>query len=253
MAKQFSPDIHPIRFLGQFEIGDNDGLDHYIWNIQGPLHELQGELHWHAYDLCRFHQIMYGDLTKRALHVDAEHKRFSDALEEQREKVSDDDREGFLVYESRMNSSFMDKDLEHARVKHFADEFSVIGLWATAERYLGKVYANIVATQTTVTVASVTRPYRWNDFQSQFLTLGIDLAALNGYPDADECRVLNNTIKHGDFVDQRLAQFTFFSSHGGVQLTKVDFEMQRYLTGVFNFCGALIEAGNILLDPNFER
>ncbi|WP_417733308.1 hypothetical protein [Rosistilla oblonga] len=251
MAKRFSLDHEPMRSVGQFHSPDNDGPLPYMENIAGPLCSLQGELHWHAFDLCRFHQIMYADLGNRAAHVDAEYERFSKSLEEQRASVNDDSREAFMVYESRTNSAFMNKDIEHARVKHFSDEFAIIGLWATAERYLGKVYANIVALQSGAGVDTVTRPYRWPEFITEYQTLGIDLTTLDGLPDADECRVLNNTIKHGELVDQRLAQFPFFAAHLGAELAKIDFEMQRYLNGVFNFCGSLIEAGNTLLDPSF--
>ena len=88
--------------------------------------------------------------------------------------------------------------------------------------------------------------------RQEYNSLGIDLTTLNGLADADECRVLNNSIKHGEMVDERLAQFPFFTAHLGTELTNLDFEMQRYLTGVFNFCGSLIEAGNTLLDPSFR-
>lgn len=241
-----------MRSVGQFLTPDNDGPIPYMENMAGPLCALQGELHWHAFDLCRFHQIVYADLSNRAALVDAEYERFSKSLEEQRDCVNDDDREAFMVYESRTNSAFMNKDIEHARVKHFSDEFAIIGLWATAERYLGKVYAHIVAIQTSAVVETVTRPNRWPDLNTEFRSLGIELTTLNGFPDADECRVLNNTIKHGEIVNQRLAKFPFFATHVGTDLTKIDFEMQRYLNGVFNFCGSLIEAGNTLLGPNFR-
>ena len=143
--------------------------------------------------------------------------------------------------------------MEIARVKHFTDEYTVIGLWATAERFLGKVFAHIESSQSGVDVASVSRPYRWDEFQTAYANKSIDLTTLNGYADADECRVLNNSIKHAEIVNERLAQNPFFAPFQNKLLADVDFEMQRYVTGVFNFVGSLIESGNHLLDSNFDH
>jgi len=157
-----------------------------------------------------------------------------------------------MVHESRIKDSFLSRDMEIDRVRHFTDEYTVIGLWATAERFLGKVLANIEALQSGVDVASVSRPYRWGDFKTAYTHKSIDLTALNGYADADECRVLNNTIKHTETVNQRLARFSYFTPFKNKLLAGIDFEMQRHVTGVFNFVGSLIESGNRLLDPNFN-
>ena len=121
----------------------------------------------------------------------------------------------------------------------------------TAEQYLGRTYAEIEHRQTGVPRENIQRPYKWDDFETQFGAKSISLSALNGFADANECRVLNDTIKHAGSVTDRLAAFAYFASHRGLQLTQIDFEMQRYLNGVFNLLGSLIEAGNRLLDPSF--
>ena len=222
-----------------------------MWNIAGPLATIQGELHWHVFDLCRVHQVMYADLNRQVQHLDERYAHFKNLLDEQRPHVSDEEMDWFHLQESRMNDSFLSKDLEIERLKSFSDEYSIIGLWAAAEQYLGKVFAHIEHHQTGVSIEDVRRPYRWDEFINQFNTKSITLSALNGYLDANECRVLNNTIKHAGVVNDRLAAFTYFAPHRGKKLSKVDFEMQRYVDGVFNFLGSLIESGNRLLDPSF--
>ncbi len=102
-------------------------------------------------------------------------------------------------------------------------------------------------------IQNINVPYRWDQLISLFETKSIILNTLDGYSDADECRVLNNTIKHGDIVSSRLAEFTFFSTLQGENLQKIDYEMQRYYNGISSFIGSLIESGNKLLDPSFSN
>lgn len=78
------------------------------------------------------------------------------------------------------------------------------------------------------------------------------LNQLLGYTDANECRVLNNTIKHQGTVNKRSSKFPYFSSHVGKELPNIEFEMQRYYNGIWNLLGELIQKGNRLLDPNFR-
>lgn len=232
-------------------MGDDDAPRCYTENVAGKLGTLQGELHWHYFDLCHFHQIMYGELERRSDLVGAENEKFKKHFKSLTEDLDDDDNEALMVYQSRFNTAVIDRDIEIGRAKRFADEYSVIGLWAMAERYLSRVFASVVAEQTGVDRSTVQTPYRWNDFVAGFDNLGIDLTALDGFGDADECRVLNNTIKHAEIVDNRLGQYACFTGHVNEELSKIEFEMQRYASGVYSFCGSLIAAGNKLLDATF--
>src|SRR5262245_33393360 len=101
-----------MRSVGQFPAGDNGGPLPYMWNITGPLGTLQGELHWHMFDLCRFHQIMYQDLRDQLQHVGERFAHFKKVLKVQEASVEEDDLEAFRVAESRMLTSFFDKDSE---------------------------------------------------------------------------------------------------------------------------------------------
>ena len=57
----------------------------------------------------------------------AQFKRF---FQEQEAEISEDELDAFRVAESRTLTAFFDKDSEIERIKNFADEFSVVGLWA---------------------------------------------------------------------------------------------------------------------------
>lgn len=226
-----------------------DGLNTYMENIAGPLARIQGELHWHIHDLCRFHQLVYSDLNNESAILDKKYSAFRASFEQEKQNNQDD--EILAIRASRIKSLLIADELVINRVKKFSDEFSVIGLWATAERYLGKVYTQMEHLQTNTPIRDIRLPYRWDDFVTSFQSKSINLSTLKGFEDANECRILNNTIKHAGFVNSRLGEFPFFTPHINKDLTEIDFDMQRYLNGIFNFLGSLIKSGNKLLDPSF--
>lgn len=242
----------PLLSIGQ-QIGDVNMPISYMTNISGPLSKLQSELDWHLHDLAQLHQIVYNDLNKKNSNLDIEFRSFQEKIDKEKCNVSgEEEREWLLYQESKTKSSFISNDAVIDRCKRFSDEFSVIGLWATAEKFMGKVYANIEHQQTGRSLQDIVVPYRWDQLVQQFQIKSIMLNKLDGYADANECRVLNNTIKHGDFVSSRLADFTFFSKREGEELQKIDYEMQRYYNGISSFIGSLIEFGNKTIDPDFS-
>ena len=105
----------------------------------GPLvfhaHEVfldtQIQLHWQLCDLCRFHEVLYAEVNCQASEQDERGKR----LRELRHSTvaDEEDPETFDMMESRASESIFQKDAEIVRLKHHADEFTVIGLWAMAE------------------------------------------------------------------------------------------------------------------------
>lgn len=82
----------------------------------------------------------------------------------------------------------------------------------------------------------------------EFSTLSIDLTACENFDNANECRVLNNALKHNPVVSERLMSFNYFSALGGTDLMSVPLEMQRYMNGISDLLGSLIEKGNALLE-----
>lgn len=243
--------FEPLRFVGQLSPDSPDALEPYMTNAFGPLTAVQSELHWHVSDLCRFHQILYADLSRQTAAVDEQCAMLKAQVDAASKKLTDEEEDAFAVHVSRFRTAIMDKDKELDRVRRFADEFTVVGLWATAEQFLNRVFAELESATTGVDVQSVEAPFSWPNLSAAFTAKAIDLTLLNGYTDANECRVLNNTIKHAGHVNNRLAQFAYFAPHVGKRLTEIDFAMQRYLKGIFHFIGSLIEAANRQIDPSF--
>ncbi|MDH5786177.1 MAG: hypothetical protein OEZ16_11305 [Chromatiales bacterium] len=246
----------PVKYTPILSLDQQQGREDcplpYMTNIAGPLANLQSDLHWHMHDLSRFQQVVLGDLNERNVEFEKQYQLFQESVKKALSSVSDEDEMETLNYQtSRTGSYFINQGLVIDRCKAFSDEFCVIGLWATAEKFLGKVYAHIESYQSGGNIDDVNAPYRWDIIEAKYIEKNIHLNQLPGYADADECRVLNNTIKHAGYVNQRLAQFPFFTQYQGTELTNIQYEMQRYYNGIWEFLGSLIESGNRVVDPSF--
>jgi len=67
------------------------------------------------------------------------------------------------------------------------------------------------------------------------------ITAYINYQNIDECRVLNNKIKHVGKVDDALAKFSFFSNLKNKSLEKIEYDLQRYSKSVFEYIGFVAE------------
>jgi hypothetical protein len=226
----------PILSVSQFPPGREDGPIPFMFNNAGPLGALQGELHWRLFDFCRIHQIVYKEIA----HIEEK----LDALNLKDIQFTGD-VESFDEYQkSRLLDAVIAKDIENKRVISFVDHMTVVGLWAIAEQFLGKVYRGFKGLTDSCKPEDVSAPYRWDNFLTEYGAIGIDLTKCENFGNADECRVLNNSIKHGPVVGSRLVTFAYFLPYQGKKLEDVPLEMQRYLNGVSDFLGSLIETAN---------
>jgi len=231
---------NPIYSVMQFppDKREEEGPIPFSSNIGGQIGRLQMDLEWRLFDFCRIHQIVYKEIDFVESELDKiEIEPFSDDIED----ISN-------LAKSRKMDFVIGKTLENDRIVSFVDHMTVVGLWAIAEQFLGKIYRAYFSIANSIDEDSVTSPYRWDDFLKEYSNLGIDLTSCENYGNANECRVLNNTIKHANKVNSRLASFSYFSSFTGQELEQVPIEMQRYLNGVSDFLGSLIEIGNKKLE-----
>jgi hypothetical protein len=118
----------------------------------------------------------------------------------------------------------------------------VIALWATVEQYLSRCL--VVAEGALGTMPNDAGSFRWNDLDRRYVTVGIDLRSLTGHAAVNECRVLNNKIKHLGIVDDELSSFPHFAHRRGTRLTDIELDLQRYVNGVFEFVGHTLESAD---------
>lgn len=203
-------------------------------NFNGKFGKLQGELDWRLNDFCRIHQIVYKEINIIEKKLDQiELKSFTDNI---------DDPENILT--ARKLDYVHGKNMENDRVVSFVDHMTVVGLWSIGEQFLVKIFKAYISEKNSVPLESVRAPYRWDDFVREYLNAGIDLNICEKYNDANECRVLNNAIKHDSIVTNRLTSFPYFTPFVHKELEKIPLEMQRYINGVSDFLGSLIENAN---------
>ncbi len=210
----------------------------FIFNISGAIGHIQGELDWRLFDFCRIHQITYQEIN---------------IIENELDKIeiepfSENDDDFSNINKARKMNFIIGKDHENKRIISFVDHMTVVGLWAIAEQFLGKIFRAYLSKIQNIDESEVQSPYRWDDFVREYNTLGVDLSQCENFSNANECRVLNNAIKHSGIVNDRLATFAYFTPSKGQSLDIVPLEMQRYLNGVSDFLGSLIETTNHKLE-----
>lgn len=236
----------PIRWLGQFPFGEDGGPKPFPFYI-GPLSKFQGQLFWKMHDLCHFHQIIYKDINRKYILLEEQHDIHKKNWREYPPNLDEDGLEWFHFQNIRSTDFLLANEEDIARIKKFSDEYTVIGLSATMERYLFEFITCIESHFPTISTTYNSQIFKWEDFINKFKSKSIILNNLDGYADANECRVLNNAIKHDGIVGDKLAKFPYFEKHKNLELSNLDFEMQRYVNGVSNFLGHLMDSGNRLL------
>jgi len=130
------------------------------------------------------------------------------------------------------------------RVVNFADHMAIAGLWAIGEQFLGKIFKAYLSCKNGVDEITIKAPCKWDDVKREYLNNGIDLSLCKNYVNANECRILNNAIRHESTVSNKLVQFAYFVTYYGMDLEKVPLEMQRYVNSIYDFLESLIRKAN---------
>ncbi|WP_224093335.1 hypothetical protein [Nostoc sp. MS1] len=198
------------------------------------------EFRWLLFDFCRMHQIVYKEIG----HIDEHLDNF---LQENKENLNlsgnPKSEEDFYkeLQTSRMLDGIIAQEHENRGVIRFIDQMAVVGLWALSEQFLGRIYREYIAVKDSIDADTVTAPYKWNDFIDEYKSIGIDLSLCDNFQDANECRLVNNAIKHHPVIVGKLAEFPYFTSYKGKRIMEITLDMQRYLNGISNFLGSLFE------------
>jgi hypothetical protein len=198
---------------------------------------------WKIVDFCRLQHITYSYIISREKALD----EYADKNKEFLNNANDQSMEGLVAVRQRENMRA--ETASNYQTFQFSNQMTVVGLWALAEQTLGFVYRQMFASIKAVPESDVKIPYKFDKFKKKFLELGIDLEKLDTYDDANECRILNNTIKHRHLIEGDILKFAYFLPYSGKPILEVEFELQRYVTGIIQFLSSLIEQGNQILSP----
>ena len=224
--------------------GDEEAPMGYFYNCAGQLGKIQMELDWKMFDFCRLQQITHHHILQNEMKIDEFIKQHKEALTNPAEED---------MGSVRIRENINVQSASNYQTYQFSNQMTVVGLWAIAEQTMGFVYKQMYSTINSVSDSSVKIPYKFADFKKEFSKLGIKIEDLDTFDDANECRTLNNTIKHGYVIDGHILKFDYFAPLAGKLILDVDFELQRYVTGVIQFLSSLIEEGNQIIDPSHPR
>ena len=238
-----APPADPPRVRSRMQFGPGEGPEVYFPHGANPLASWFATFLWHHHDLCLFHQVLDADIRRRSNWLDELTGRYV----RERDAVGWED-EGANIGLAGLDRLIGTLDSETRGMQRYADQLFVVGLWAMAEQYLGRtlVYTEDPSEEGQRREA----PHRWPVLRERFATVGVDLPAMKSFEGADECRVLNNKIKHVGAVDAELAEFANFLGHEGAALERgeVPIELQYYSDSVFEFVGCVMETAADLVE-----
>ena len=233
------PPYKPLKSRCAF-LGDEEAPQEYFYNIAGKLGKIQMELDWKMFDFCRLQQIIHSHITQNEQDIDELCERYKDDM-----RNATDETMHFVHLRENINA----QSSSNYQTYQFTNQMTVVGLWAIAEQTMGFVYKQMASDINGIPESDVKIPYKFDEFKKKFAQLGISLERLDTFDDANECRTLNNTIKHGHKIEGHILSFLYFQPFSEKLILEVDFELQRYVTGVIQFLSSLIEEGNHILDP----
>lgn len=160
---------------------------------------------------------------------------FAKALNDKETPLGDEEeKESFRVYESRMKDQMFSSDQKNRRILHYSSSLAVVGLWSMCEKNLVRALKHIHTINGSMLLDEDV-PERWDGYKKAFRLLGFPLNELMHFEDVNECRILNNSLKHGEVVQQELGAFRSFKGLLGKDLSSITFEVKRYAIGVHDF------------------
>lgn len=189
---------------------------------------LQAKLVWKLEDFCKIHQIVY--LQTRKMH---------DQINSVDLEAHGDDESSAISMSRRWTEIQTMSDAMH-RLTSLSEQLTIVGLWAMSEQFLGKICTHLqqsLAIEAKLFKAS----WRWKDIIKAFQAADVNLKSSPYYDLVDECRVLNNNIKHQPNVGDELAAFNTFMQSKGKNIDSLSIDVQRYYAGSANFFGELLQ------------
>ena len=209
-----------------------------------PFKAIWGSAHWEFENLALFNQAAYSNVANRNKSLDEDVTRLKAYVAQAPQDMDDEQHEYFNIALSRIRESITAGEIEVDAISRYADQVTVIAAWALVEKFLNKGLMALQALGGLLPAAG----HGLIEIKEAYLECGIDLEVANSYADADECRLLNNAIKHTGVVGDYLAQRSAFDGLTGKDLDRIDLDTQRYYFGAADFVGAVYELCSVQLD-----
>ena len=214
------------------DFGPGEGPRWFSPRNSGELIGLSGEFFFHHHDLCRFHFAVVRVTRERLEDLKGYVDKHRDTIDATFNFESDD-----AIVQSRLREYATSWELEINSVQGYGDQLFVVGLWALAEQYCTRALA--IAERTTGSNRTI--PFGWSAIEKRIRRFSVDVRRCESFKDANECRVVNNKVKHLGIVDDELAAYPPFRQKVNWPLNRVEIDLQRYSNSVFEFVGWVLE------------
>lgn len=200
--------------------------------------EVYGAYYWELENICLFQQAAHTAVSLRNERLDAvaaENKEF-DQAHKALVSTNDDEREGAMLAQSRRWEQVLAEENTLETIEAFNAELTTIAIWTVIEKTMVQMLAALEASTGETRSSTV----RFDVMQQRFFSCGVDLVKLSGFADVDECRCVNNAIKHGGKIGTGLASFPRFAGLSGTAVRRQTLDVQRYLFGAHTFLGSVL-------------
>jgi len=210
--------------------------DMLLADMIAPFMEAWASAIWDLENLALFNQAAYASVTSRdqaAQGIVEQHRQLQNL------PVNPNDDFGYDLQQrqlANMRQVIMNTDLEIEGIARYADEVTVIASWAFVEKQLNRA---LLALQSALYQPAST-DHRWPAIEAAYVQCGVNLSQANGFANVDECRKVNNAIKHSGVVSAGLAALPAFVGKLGKPLANEQLDTQRYYFAAGEFVSSVL-------------
>ncbi|MBW5814411.1 hypothetical protein [Yersinia kristensenii] len=215
-------------------------FDHYFPRVD-TFSNLLDKFNYKLEEIVVFHRFAMTTYKNNDKAIDSQYKKFPLLSKEQVNELSAEDAESYQLSFARHMEYINHQDDINNKASYIANDSVVINIWAMNEQYMTRGLANLISIKENKAIGEVNAPYGWDLIKNKFLSYGIDFNNLPSYDDFNECRVLNNKIKHLYAVDATLEAFPTFSGKLNESLSGMQYPLQKYTLAAHHFIGMLLE------------
>ncbi|HDS9329492.1 hypothetical protein GOY49_011410 [Klebsiella pneumoniae] len=219
-------------------------FDHYFprgINFMSLLSQFNFKLE----EIVVFHRFTLATFNNNKKVIADRHNEFRQLDEDEMIKLSPDEFELYQLRFMRHMEYINHQDDINNKASYIANDSVVINTWAMNEQYMSRGLAQLISIKENKDINTIKPPHTWDKIKDKFLNYGIDFETLPSYDDFNECRVLNNKIKHLNTVDSALESFPSFSGKLNETLSGMKFPLQKYILASHHFIGMLLEEASI--------
>ncbi|WP_415349345.1 hypothetical protein [Clostridium perfringens] len=215
--------------------------------------KLYNEFLWNDHnDLCRHSQFLANEHNRqldRIKKFNEEHVKLDELISKEEKYIKDNietltvkEKEDYQdkiqqieIMQSRIRETIFNANDELNSSIGFMRKSFIVTLWSIVEQFCSKCL-DLAETELTEPAKNRSNSHIWDILESRFEAIGINLRSIIGYEDINECRVVNNKIKHVGYVDSALVKkYPSFTSYLNKNFRLVDLDLQRYSDSVYDF------------------